>query len=98
MLHAHLLSKQDNFCKQESLLEQKIKARKYYCMFLLKFHCELNPIEMVCSFIYSHILANYWIQYWGWYKQQYRDVPKDWLDVAKWVTCECLDKCPVEVI
>ena len=74
------------------------KARGHHCMFLPKFHCKLNPIEMVCSFIYSHTLANYWIQYWGWCKQQYRDVPKDRLDVAKRVACECLDKCPVEVI
>jgi len=95
---ARLLSKQDDFCKQESLLEQKIKARGHHCMFLPKFHCELNPIEMVYSFIYSHTLANYWIQYWGWCKQQYRDVSKDRLDVAKRVTHECLDKCPVEVI
>jgi len=95
---ARLLSKQDDFCKQESLLEQKIKARGHHCMFLPKFHCELNPIEMVYSFIYSHTLANYWIQYWGWCKQQYRDVPKDRLDVAKRVARECLDKCPVEVI
>jgi len=45
---ARLLSRQDDFRLQESLLEQKIKARGHMCVFLPKFHCELNPIEMVC--------------------------------------------------
>jgi len=45
---ARLLSKQDNFYLQESLLEQKIKSRGHLCIFLPKFHCELNPIEMAC--------------------------------------------------
>jgi hypothetical protein len=53
---AHLLSKQDDFRLQESLLEQKIKARGHLCVFLPKFHCELNPIEMVCFFFKSHLL------------------------------------------
>jgi hypothetical protein len=45
---ARLLSKQDDFCLQESLLEQKIKSKGHLCVFLPKFHCELNPIEMAC--------------------------------------------------
>lgn len=44
---ARLLSKQPDFLNQESLLETKIKARGHLCIFLPKFHCELNPIEMV---------------------------------------------------
>ncbi len=54
---AQLLSKQDDFRLQESLLEQKFKARGHFCVFLPKFHCKLNPIEMVflISF-YSHII------------------------------------------
>lgn len=47
---ARLLSKQPDFRDQESLLETKIKLRGHLCIFLPKFHCELNPIEMV-SFI-----------------------------------------------
>jgi hypothetical protein len=47
---ACLLSKQDDFRFQESLLEQRIKARNHLCIFLPKFHCELNPIEMVGPF------------------------------------------------
>jgi hypothetical protein len=51
---ARLLSNQDDFCHQESLLEQKIKARGHFCIFLPKFHCELNPIEMVGFLFYFH--------------------------------------------
>jgi hypothetical protein len=47
---AWLLSKQDDFQLQESLLKHKIKIKRHICIFLLKFHYELNPIEMVCVF------------------------------------------------
>lgn len=50
---ARLLSKQDDFRLQESLLEQKIKLKGHLCVFLPKFHCELNPIEMACIDLYS---------------------------------------------
>ena len=46
-------------------------------IFLPKFHCKLNPIEIVYSFLFISIyLANSCIQYWGWCKKCYRDVPK----------------------
>lgn len=44
---SRLLSKQDDFVHQESMLEAVIKAAGHECIFLPKFHCELNPIEMV---------------------------------------------------
>ena len=47
---ARVLSKQDDFHLQKSLLEQKITAKGHHCIFLPKFHCELNPIEMVYLF------------------------------------------------
>ncbi|KZT63884.1 hypothetical protein DAEQUDRAFT_747689 [Daedalea quercina L-15889] len=60
-LEEQLLSKQDDFRYQESLLEHKIKARSHLCIFLPKFHCELNPIEM----------------YWGWfYKAKFEDAKR----------------------
>lgn len=45
---ARLLSRQDDFCDQISLLEEFIVSKGHLCIFLPKFHCELNPIEMVC--------------------------------------------------
>jgi hypothetical protein len=54
---ARLLSKQDDFRNQISLLKEKIRARSHICVFLPKFHCELNPIEMVClKYFYSGII------------------------------------------
>jgi hypothetical protein len=44
---AWLLSKQDDFTNQVSMLETIIKKAGHECIFLPKFHCELNPIEMV---------------------------------------------------
>lgn len=60
---ARLLSNQADVKNQVSLLEQMIVARGHLCMFLPKFHCELNPIEMVsciyfCSFLCVLSLTN----------------------------------------
>lgn len=48
---SRVLSNQDDFKNQISLLEKMITARGHLCMFLPKFHCELNPIEMVSVLI-----------------------------------------------
>jgi hypothetical protein len=45
---ARLLSQQDDFAHQPSMLETFIRKAGHECIFLPKFHCELNPIEMVC--------------------------------------------------
>jgi hypothetical protein len=45
---AYLLSKQDDFCLQILLLKQKITSKGHLCVFLPKFYCKLNPIEMAC--------------------------------------------------
>ena len=44
---AWLLSQQDDFRCQTSMLETLIRDAGHECIFLPKFHCELNPIEMV---------------------------------------------------
>jgi hypothetical protein len=48
---AHLLSQQEDFRNQPSMLETLITDAGHECIFLPKFHCELNPIEMVCSIL-----------------------------------------------
>ena len=48
---ARLLSCQDDFANQVSMLEHLIVKAKHKCIFLPKFHCELNPIEMVCMHV-----------------------------------------------
>jgi hypothetical protein len=95
---ARLLSKQDDFNLQESLLKQKIKAKGHLYVFLSKFHCELNPIEMVCFFLHHISCHVNYIQYWGWCKYRYREVYKKRFQKAKRAVHKCLDACPVDVI
>ena len=45
---ACLLSHQGNFVNQISMLEELISKAGHLCLFLPKFHCDLNPIKMVC--------------------------------------------------
>ena len=56
---ACLLSQQDDFTNQPSMLEDVITKAGHACLFLPKFHCELNPIEQV----------------WGAAKRVYREFP-----------------------
>jgi hypothetical protein len=55
---ARLLSQQEDFTNQESMLETFIKKSSHECLFLPKFHCELNPIEMVCKNLFIFCLSN----------------------------------------
>ncbi|KAF9510740.1 hypothetical protein BS47DRAFT_1487299 [Hydnum rufescens UP504] len=79
---ACLLSRQDDFVNQISMLEAAIINRGHLCLFLPKFHCELNPIEM----------------YWGYAKYRYCEVFKATFAEAKQTTIQSLDACPVETI
>jgi transposase len=54
-----VLWKQPDFTEVESLLEIECKARRFKVVFLPKFHCELNFIEMC----------------WGYAKRLYRQKP-----------------------
>jgi hypothetical protein len=60
---AQLLSQQDDFKNQESMVEVIIKKASHFCVFLPKFHYELNLIEMVsllsnCA-IFSVLIIKY---------------------------------------
>ena len=46
---ACILSQQQDFVDQISMLEELVTSKGHLCTFLPKFHCELNPIEMVSS-------------------------------------------------
>ena len=38
------------------MLETSIHSQGHECIFLPKFHCELNPIEMVCTIYSKHVI------------------------------------------
>jgi hypothetical protein len=46
-----VLSLQEDFVNEKPMLQHYIESRGHICMFLPKFHCELNPIEMVWGFM-----------------------------------------------
>ncbi|KZV74693.1 hypothetical protein PENSPDRAFT_572631 [Peniophora sp. CONT] len=79
---ARLLSQQDDFVNQVSMLEILIREAGHECIFLPKFHCELNPIEM----------------YWGWCKYRYRQEIKRTFEDSKRLVLKYLDACPTDVI
>jgi len=99
---AHLLSHQGDFVNQISMLEELISEARHLCLFLPKFHCNLNPIEMVClsysqfNFISSQQDHRFW--YWGYAKYQYREVLKTMFEAAKHAALNVLDSCPLETI
>ena len=43
----HVLSLEKDFLEEKPLLQLIIEKAGHKCLFLPKFHCELNPIEMV---------------------------------------------------
>jgi hypothetical protein len=79
---ARILWGHKDFQDQKSLLEEKLRARGHKCLFLPKFHCELNPIEM----------------FWGYVKQKYRNIKKSCYEDAKKEAEKCLQDCPLETM
>ena len=39
---------------EKPMIQHYIESRGHICMFLPKFHCELNPIEMLWGFMKYH--------------------------------------------
>ena len=50
-----LLSQQADFKEQLNMLEEVIEKAGHICLFLPKFHCELNPIEMLWGYVKRYI-------------------------------------------
>ncbi|KIK58585.1 hypothetical protein GYMLUDRAFT_170687 [Collybiopsis luxurians FD-317 M1] len=77
-----LLSSQPDFMVEKPLLQIVIERRSHKCLFLPKFHCELNPIEMV----------------WGQAKQCFREMADGTFPRAKVLVPESLDKVSAQNI
>jgi hypothetical protein len=45
-----VLTLQEDFATKKPMLQHYIEGRGHKCMFLPKFHCELNPIEMLWGY------------------------------------------------
>ncbi len=46
----HILSLQSDFKNEKPLIHWYIEEHGHICLFLPKFHCELNPIEMLWGY------------------------------------------------
>jgi transposase-like protein len=53
-----ILELQPNFQEQKSLVQEVIKATRHLCIFLLKFHCELNYIEFFGGLVKKYLCNN----------------------------------------
>ncbi|KZV99844.1 hypothetical protein EXIGLDRAFT_668139 [Exidia glandulosa HHB12029] len=69
------LSLQKDFLAEKPKIQQYIEGRGHFCTFLPKFHCELNPIEMV----------------WAYAKQKFRAEADGTFPTAKALVPKCLD-------
>jgi len=49
-----VLSLQDDFVNKKPLLQHYLEGCGHVCLFLPKFHCELNPIEMLWGYAKYH--------------------------------------------
>ena len=47
----HVLSLQDNFVNEKPMIQKYVEGQVHVCLFLPKFHCKLNPIEMLWGFM-----------------------------------------------
>ncbi|GAA5917195.1 hypothetical protein JCM5296_006964, partial [Sporobolomyces johnsonii] len=79
---ARMLSLHHDFRTEKPALQKLIEERGHCCIFLPKFHCELNVIEM----------------YWGWVKTRYRQTVKKSWEEAKVAAVNALNACPPDVI
>ncbi|KAJ8585008.1 hypothetical protein M405DRAFT_745999 [Rhizopogon salebrosus TDB-379] len=53
-----ILERQTDFCNQKSLVQEVIEAAGHLCIFLPKFHCELNFIEFFWGAVKKHLRDN----------------------------------------
>ena len=47
---SRVLSFQEDFVNEKPLLQHYLEDQGHVCLFLPKFHCELNPIEMLWGY------------------------------------------------
>jgi hypothetical protein len=79
---ARILLTYKDFFEQKSAIAMLIEDRGHKCIFIPKFHCELNAIEM----------------YWGYGKARYRQVKKTSFEHAKREVLIALDACSIDIM
>lgn len=91
-----VLSLQDDFANEKPLLQHYIEGQGHVCLFLPKFHCEFNPIEMVWGYAKYRKASHYSVlncdlnscAFAG-----YRNLSDGKFATAKILVPQCLDMC-----
>jgi hypothetical protein len=52
---SRVLSLQDDFINEKPKIQHDLEGRGHICMFYPKFHCEINPIEMLWGYMKYHM-------------------------------------------
>ena len=52
------LASHDDFLSEKSIVEKLVEGRDHKCVFIPKFHCELNPIERVWCHAKKHVRSH----------------------------------------
>ncbi|KIJ30772.1 hypothetical protein M422DRAFT_119720, partial [Sphaerobolus stellatus SS14] len=73
---------QQHFLDEKPCIQTYIESKGHIYLFLLKFHCELDPIEMV----------------WGWSKHQYCLMSDAKFSTAKVLIPQILDSVEISLI
>ncbi|EUC56568.1 DDE family endonuclease, partial [Rhizoctonia solani AG-3 Rhs1AP] len=76
------LSLQQDFLDEKPRIQVLIERAGHRCIFLPKFHCELNPIEM----------------YWGYSKRLFREQSDGTITTARKLVVDCLNAASVQTI
>lgn len=96
------MAAQDDFINEKPKIQLIIEAAGHKCVFLPKFHCELNPIEMYwgyakrCTSIYFYHLAAPIIH--ANQTPGYREKCDGTLSTPRKLVPECLDSCDILTI
>jgi hypothetical protein len=96
-----VLSMQEDFRTERPLIQTQIEDAGHVCVFLPRFHCELNPIEMLwgygkyraCGLSLTYTVALYLPRLSG-----FRNLADGRFVTARTLVPECLDSCELITI
>jgi hypothetical protein len=96
-----VLTLQQDFPSETSLVQSIIKSAGHICLFLPRFHCELNPIEMLwgyakycaCIMFRACTVCLSYLEFAG-----YQNLTNGRFATAKLLVPQCLDSCDVITI
>ena len=99
-----VLSLQNDFRAEKPLVQSIIESAGHVCLFLLQFHCELNPIEMLwgygkyCACMHIFLTRDMVILSQRFGSAEYRNLADGRFATAKLLVPQCLDSCELITI